>query len=496
MQLKELAQTLVVSRLIGDGLADITGLQIDSRQIEQGDLFICITGQVSDGHDYAATAVQKGAVALVVERILDLNVPQLLVENAREAMAALACHYYGYPSTDMKIIGVTGTNGKTTTTNIIEHILRYNNKQTGLMGTIQMKIGNEYTDMERTTMESNQLQHAFSQMRDVHTDYCMMEVSSHALDMNRVKGIRFRTAVFTNLTQDHLDYHVTMDNYHQAKNLLFSRMDNTYYADENKRQYAVLNADDPAHELFKKSTAAQVITYGIDNECDVRASKISITAKGTEFTVTTFAGEANIQMKLVGKFNVYNTLGAIAAALLEGVELSEIKNSLKEINAIEGRMEVVDGKQEFLVLVDYAHTPDGLRNALSTISEFAEGRIITVFGCGGDRDRTKRPMMGMVASEYSDYIYVTSDNPRTEDPSAILQDIVPGLVEAGYESDKYELIVDRQAAINKAIAEAGPKDVILIAGKGHETYQIIGKVKHDFDDRLIAKSALATRGLL
>lgn len=496
MLLKELAQTLVVSRLIGDGSTNITGLQTDSRLINPGDLFICITGLVSDGHEYAAKAVESGAVALVVERVLDLEVPQLLVHNTRDAMAALACHFYGYPSTDMKIIGVTGTNGKTTTANIIEHILRDQDMQTGLMGTIQMKIGNEYTEMERTTQEALQMQQAFSRMRDVDTDYCVMEVSSHALDLSRVKGTRFRTAVFTNLTQDHLDYHVTMEKYHEAKSLLFSRLDNTYYADESKRQFAVLNADDPAHELFKQVTSAQVITYGIDNDCDVRASNISITAQGTEFLVTTFAGEASIRMKLVGKFNVYNALGAIASTLAEGITIEQIKNSLEKIDVVDGRMEVVDAGQDFLVLVDYAHTPDGLQNALSTISEFAEGRIITVFGCGGDRDRTKRPIMGKVAAEYSDYIYVTSDNPRTENPDSILDDIVPGIVNAGYETDKYELIVDRQAAINKAIAEAGPKDVILIAGKGHETYQIIGKEKHDFDDRLVARSALASRGLL
>lgn len=496
MLLKELAQTLVVSRIIGDESTNITGIQTDSRLINPGDLFVCVTGFVDDGHEFAAKAVQSGAVALVVERILDLEVPQIIVQNARDAMAAFACHYYAYPSTEMKVIGVTGTNGKTTTTNIIEHILRDQKLQTGLMGTIQMKIGNEYTPMERTTQESLQLQKSLSRMREVKTDYCVMEVSSHALDMGRVKGIRFRTGVFTNLTQDHLDYHVTMDNYHRAKSLMFSRMDNTFYADTNEHQFAVLNSDDPAHELFKQVTAAEVITYGIDNACDVRASNISITAKGTEFLVTTFAGEATIRMKLVGKFNVYNALGAIASTLVEGVTIDQIKNSLDKIEVVDGRMEVVDGQQDFLVLVDYAHTPDGLRNALSTISEFAEGKIITVFGCGGDRDRTKRPLMGKVAAEFSDYIYVTSDNPRTENPDLILEDIVPGIVEAGYESDKYELIVDRQAAINKAIAEAGPKDVVLIAGKGHETYQTIGKVNHPFDDRLVAKAALKSRGLL
>lgn len=495
MQIKELAHTLLTCRIIGDETARFTGIETDSRKVASGDLFVCITGLIDDGHEYATQAVANGAAALVVERILDIEVPQLLVPDSRYALPLFSSHYYGYPSTGMKVIGVTGTNGKTTTSFIIEHILCEHGFRTGLMGTIRMKIGNEYTEMERTTQESLDLQRHFQRMREVGTDYCVMEVSSHALDMGRVRGIRFRSGIFTNLTQDHLDYHQTMEQYHQAKSLLFSRMDNTYEADMSRRQFAVLNADDPAHTMFKQVTSAQIITYGIDNECDVRASNISITAQGTEFLVTTFAGESNIRMKLVGKFNVYNALAAIASTLAEGLTLSSIRDSLETLTAVDGRMEVVDAGQDFLVLVDYAHTPDGLRNALSTIHEFAEGKIITVFGCGGDRDRTKRPIMGQIATEYSDKIYVTSDNPRTENPEAIVQDIAAGIEAAGWTSDQYELIVNRQAAIERAIAEACPKDVVLIAGKGHETYQIIGKTKHDFDDREVARTTLRSRGL-
>ncbi|MCR8641921.1 UDP-N-acetylmuramoyl-L-alanyl-D-glutamate--2,6-diaminopimelate ligase [Paenibacillus sp. N1-5-1-14] len=493
MQLSELAQTLVISQLIGDSSTCINGIQTDSRQVKQGDLFICIPGFVHDGHDYADKVIDAGAVALVTERLLNVSVPQLIVKDARHAMAVLSSHYYNYPSIEMKVIGITGTNGKTTTSFLVEKILSDAGYQTGLMGTIQMKIGDQYTEMERTTKEALEIQKSMRLMRDVNTDYCIMEVSSHALELGRVKGIQFRSGLFTNLTQDHLDYHKTMDNYLAAKTLLFGRMNNVFCADPAKRQFAILNGDDPASEKMGNATAAQVITYGIDNDCDVRATDIRITSSGTAFTVHTFAGQAQISMKLVGKFNVYNALCAIASTLVEGVPLLEIKHSLENVSVVDGRMEVVDQGQDFAVLVDYAHTPDGLRNALSTIQEFAEGKVITVFGCGGDRDRKKRPIMGKVTAELSDYLYVTSDNPRTEDPNQILADIVPGLMDANLSSDQYELIVDRKAAIQKAIAEAGPKDVVLIAGKGHETYQDINGVKHDFDDRVIAREAIRSK---
>ncbi|MFD0692751.1 UDP-N-acetylmuramoyl-L-alanyl-D-glutamate--2,6-diaminopimelate ligase [Paenibacillus sp. GCM10027628] len=493
MKLKELASALLITHIQGESDTEITGIEADSRRVKQGDLFLCIPGLAVDGHDFAPRAVESGASALVVERVLDLPVPQLVVKDARYAMAVLSAHFYGYPSEKMKIIGITGTNGKTTSTYLIEKILRDQGFTTGLMGTIQMKIGDTYTDMERTTQEALDLQRSFNQMKEAGTDYCVMEVSSHALELGRVKGIHFRSGIFTNLSQDHLDYHKTMDAYQSAKGLLFSRLGNGFSGDPQKRQYAILNADDPASEAFEKLTAAQVITYGIDNECDVRAKDIRITAQGTEFRLVSFAGEAQFRMKLVGKFNVYNTLGAIASTLAEGVALEQIRNSLESVAVVDGRMEVVNEGQDFLVLVDYAHTPDGLENALSTIRDFAEGKIYTVFGCGGDRDRKKRPLMGKVTAKYSDYLYVTSDNPRTEQPDAILQDIVPGIEEAGFPSEKFRLIVDRKQAIQKAIEEAGPGDVVLIAGKGHETYQDIMGVKHDFDDRLVAKTAIRGR---
>ncbi|MBP1992799.1 UDP-N-acetylmuramoyl-L-alanyl-D-glutamate--2,6-diaminopimelate ligase [Paenibacillus eucommiae] len=490
MLLQELAAMLVISRIHGDDTVPITGIQTDSRKVQQGDLFICVPGLVVDGHDYAAQAIKHGAAALVTERDLQVSVPQLIVKDARYAMAALSSHFYGYASRNMKVIGVTGTNGKTTTTYLIEKILSEQGFTTGLMGTIQMKIGNVYTDAERTTQEALDLQRNLRLMLEQGTDYCLMEVSSHALELGRVKGVHFRSAIFTNLTQDHLDYHKTMENYKAAKGLLFSRLGNEFTDKPAARSFAVLNADDPASAAFSQMSAAEVITYGIHNECDVRACDIQVKASGTEFTLSSFAGEAVFRMKLVGIFNVYNALGAIASTLAEGVPLEQIRHSLEGIAVVDGRMEVVSGGQEFLVLVDYAHTPDGLENALKTIKEFALGKVYTVFGCGGDRDRSKRPLMGQVTARYSDYLFVTSDNPRTENPETILQDILPGIKEYGFPEEQCELIVDRRIAIQKAIDLAGPNDVVLIAGKGHETYQEIMGVKHDFDDRLVAKAAI------
>ncbi len=496
MKLHELASILRMSWIQGDRDIEITGIQFDSRRVKAGDLFICVPGLLSDGHDYAHQAVQLGAVALVTQRILDIPVGQLIVKDARYAMAMIATYFYDHPSLKMKVIGVTGTNGKTTTTYLIEHILRESSFRTGLMGTIQMKIGSTTQDMSRTTLESIDLHYYFQQMVEQHTDYCIMEVSSHALDLGRVKGVRFRSSVFTNLTQDHLDYHLTMENYKAAKGLLFSRLDNGFIGDPDERQYAILNKDDPASADYAHMTAAQVVTYGVHPDCDVRAEDIHVTAKGTQFQLHTFAGSTQIQMKLVGKFNVYNALGAIAATLIEGISLQHIKQSLEQVLPVRGRMEMVsEPHHPFLVLVDYAHTPDGLDNALSTLCEFAEADVITVFGCGGDRDKLKRPLMAKIVASYSQYVIVTSDNPRTEQPLQIIDDIVAGFQEIDFPQSHYELMEDRQQAIHKAIGIAKAGDIVFIAGKGHETYQEIMGVQFDFDDRLMAQDALRSKRL-
>ncbi|MNX45003.1 UDP-N-acetylmuramoyl-L-alanyl-D-glutamate--L-lysine ligase [compost metagenome] len=491
MFLKQLAAYLATSSIHGDGEVAITGVQIDSRKVTSGDLFICLPGHTVDGHDFARQAAEKGAAALVVQHVLeDVDLPQLKVKDSRLAMAVLGNAIYEEPSSRLRVIGVTGTNGKTTTTYLIEQILKDQGNKPGLIGTIQRRYDGKSYPMSGTTPESLDLQGYLNDMAEADCNYCVMEVSSHALEQGRVKGTRFRTAIFTNLTQDHLDYHKTMEDYRAAKGLFFSRLGNQYFEDPQERSYAVLNVDDEASAYYAAQTAVEVITYGVENEADVRASNISITSRGTSFHVDTFRGSADINLRMVGKFNVYNALAAISAALLEDIPLEKIKASLESLQGVEGRVEAVDEGQEFAVIVDYAHTPDGLENVLRTVKEFAEGRVICVFGCGGDRDKTKRPIMGQIAAKYSEYVFVTSDNPRTENPEAILSDIEQGLTDHGVTRDRYELVVDRKEAIEKAIEMASSKDVVLIAGKGHETYQLIGSQVLDFDDRIVAKEAI------
>ncbi|MBP1999218.1 UDP-N-acetylmuramoyl-L-alanyl-D-glutamate--2,6-diaminopimelate ligase [Paenibacillus shirakamiensis] len=491
MRLEQLAAHLISSHIMGETTTEITGIQIDSRKIKTGDLFICLPGHTVDGHDFAEKAEALGAAAIVVERKLEgIQIPQLKVKDSRLAMAILGNVFYEYPSNQLKVIGITGTNGKTTTTYLIEQILQDQGHKPGLIGTIQRKCDGRTYPMSGTTPESLDLQGYLHEMASANSDYCVMEVSSHALEQGRVKGTKFRTAIFTNLTQDHLDYHKTMEDYRAAKGLFFSRLGNDYAAAEKDRSYVVLNADDAASNYFASLTAAEVITYGVEQEADVRASEISITAKGTSFHVDTFSGSADITLRMVGKFNVYNALAAISAALLEGIALTAIQASLEALAGVDGRVEAVDEGQSFAVIVDYAHTPDGLENVLRTVKEFAVGRVITVFGCGGDRDKTKRPIMGQIASKYSDYVFVTSDNPRTENPDQILSDIEQGLQDQHVPSNRYQLIVDRREAIQQAIEMASSEDVVLIAGKGHETYQLVGKEVLDFDDRIVAKEAI------
>ncbi|WP_028611228.1 UDP-N-acetylmuramoyl-L-alanyl-D-glutamate--2,6-diaminopimelate ligase [Paenibacillus harenae] len=494
MRLKEVAKLLITSRLVGDGETELTGIGNDSRTIQAGQLFICLRGHRVDGHLFAQEAAAAGAAAIIAEREQEVNIPQLIVRDARLAMAVVANHFYGYPSQDVKLIGVTGTNGKTTTTYLIEQILNDQNRATGVIGTIELRYAGLSFPMSSTTPQTLQLQQYLSRMRDAGTEYCAMEVSSHALEQGRVKGCRFRTAVFTNLSQDHLDYHETMSRYAAAKGLFFSRLGNAYKAKETERSYAVLNADDEVAAAYAELTAADVVTYGIDHPADVRASNIRITAKGTTFRVSTFRGDADVTLQMAGKFNVYNALAAMSAVLIEGVELEAITSSLSSIPGVPGRVEAVHAGQDFAVIVDYAHTPDGLDNVLRAVREFAEKRIICVFGCGGDRDRTKRPLMGAIAAAHAEHMIITSDNPRTEEPERIMKDIEAGLINSNINHEKYELIADRKAAIQKAVEMASPGDVVLIAGKGHETYQDINGIKHPFDDRIVAKEAI--RGII
>jgi UDP-N-acetylmuramoyl-L-alanyl-D-glutamate--2,6-diaminopimelate ligase len=486
MLLRDLLVPLLPVRVTGDDSLEITGLTADSRKVKPGTLFVCLKGFTVDGHMFAAKAVEQGAVAILAEEDVDVPATVVRVPDTRRAMAMLADRFYGSPTRELKLIGVTGTNGKTTTTHLIDKILRDREKKTGLIGTIHMRIGDQFEELKNTTPDAIDLQQSFRRMRDIDTEYAIIEVSSHALELGRVRGCDVHTAVFTNLTQDHLDYHKTMENYRYAKSLLFSQLGNSY--DPNRPKTAVLNADDEASKLYATVTSARVITYGIDQPADVRAEEIEITSRGTSFTVHTFAGSIRLNLRLIGKFNVYNALAAIAVTLAEGVQLSDIKASLEAVTGVSGRFESVDAGQPFTVVVDYSHTPDSLENALVTVKEFAKGRIFCIVGCGGDRDRTKRPIMAQIATKYADLAVLTSDNPRSEEPQAILDDMLAGLADVA--TDRYTTFVDRREAIRFAVSQAQENDVILIAGKGHETYQIIKGQVLPFDDREVAREAI------
>ena len=493
MKLQELSQRLLVSRLIGDGDAEIADLEVDSRKTGAGALFFCLPGHTVDGHAFAAEAASRGAAALVAARELPVALPQLIVPNPRLALAVLADFFYGQPSRRLQPVGVTGTNGKTTTTYLLERIWADNGVAAGVIGTIETRYGGKRAAMSGTTPDALELQRVLAAMVAAGMDRCVMEVSSHALEQGRVKGIRFRTAVFTNLSQDHLDYHRTMEAYEAAKGLLFARLGNDYGLRSADRHCAVFNADDPAAERLARLTAAEVLTYGIDRPADLRATDLATTAAGTSFTLVTLHGERRVSLRMVGKFNVYNALAALAAAYCEGIPLAAAVASLEAVPGVPGRMEIVDEGQPYAVIVDYAHTPDGLDNVLRTVRGLAAGRVICVFGCGGDRDRSKRPKMGKIAASLADLLVVTSDNPRTEDPLAIMADIESGLREARLDPSRCVMLPDRREAIEKAVEMASPQDVVLIAGKGHETYQIIGGVAHAFDDRLAARAAIRSR---
>lgn len=485
MKLHSLLEHLILYKYDKEDNPEIRSIEMDSREVRQGSLFFCIKGYTVDGHDFVDQAIENGAVAIIAERKLDVDVPVIIVSDSKRTMAILANVFYDHPTSRMQVVGVTGTNGKTTVTHMLERIFQDAGKKTGLIGTIHMKIGNETFPTKNTTPESLTLQSMFRRMADEKVDTALMEVSSHALDLGRVRGVDYDIAVFTNLSQDHLDYHRDMADYRRAKGLLFAQLGNVY---DGKKKIAVLNNDDEASEEYRKSTAAQVITYGIEQPSDITAENIHITNKGTTFTLKTTQETMKVEMKLIGKFSVYNVLASVAAAMAAGLPMSTVKESIASIEGVDGRFEPVYEGQDFMVIVDYAHTPDSLENVLTTINQFAEGEVTVIVGTGGDRDRTKRPLMAKIAVEHSDYAIFTSDNPRSEDPEQILRDM-----EAGVPGGDYTTIVDRKEAIAHAVHRAEKGDVILIAGKGHETYQIIGDQVFDFDDRIVARNAIKER---
>jgi UDP-N-acetylmuramoyl-L-alanyl-D-glutamate--2,6-diaminopimelate ligase len=461
--------------LIGEGAPEvpISGLAYSSGSVRPGYLFFCVRGFKADGHDYAPDAVERGAAALVCERPLGLGVPEHVVPDARAAMGPLAARFHGDPTRILRVAGVTGTNGKTTTTYLIRAILEAAGERTGLLGTVTSIVGGRAEPVERTTPEAIDLQHNFRRMLDAGDTACAMEVSSHALELRRTDGIHFATRVFTNLTQDHLDFHPDMEAYFQAKRRLFEG-----------DAPSIVNVDD---EYGRRLAAdfPDATTYAIDHDADFRASDVEFDPGGSRFTCATPDGEVGIVTRLPGLFNVQNALAAAAAARSLGIPLDTVRDALARADRVPGRFEPVDEGQSFTALVDYAHTPDSLDNVLRAARQITRGRLHVVFGAGGDRDRSKRPQMGEVASRLADRVIVTSDNPRSEDPESIVDQVLAG-TGPGVEREP-----DRRRAIELAMTSAEPGDVVVVAGKGHEQGQeFAGGRKEPFDDVTVVREAL------
>ncbi|MBP2644867.1 MAG: murE 2 [Firmicutes bacterium] len=468
----------------------ITTMTQDSRTAVPGALFVAFSGTKVDGHDYIAAACQKGATAVLVEKEVSVgpDVTVIKVPDTRKAVQVMAPYFYDYPSRKLRLIGVTGTNGKTTTTHLVRAILMKAGFSTGVIGTIHSLIGDRVLPVKNTTPDVIELQSLLAGMVAEGVEYAIMEVSSHALALGRVAGCEFDVAGFTNLTRDHLDFHVTFDNYCKSKAELFKLLVADTSAKKGKA--AVVNADDAAGKVMLASSCARNITYGVRQQADFLAQDIQVRADGAKFKVVGQFGTVPLELKLTGVFNVYNVLAAFGIAWAEGIAVETIKQALESFKSVPGRFELVDAGQPYAVIVDYAHTPDGLENILKTARQIANNRIIVVFGCGGDRDRTKRPIMGKLAMDYGDVVIATSDNPRSEEPAGILHEIEVGLHEGQTGGKDYEIIIDRKEAIARAIAIAQKGDVVIIAGKGHETYQILKDKTIDFDDREIARQII------
>ena len=464
---------------------EINGISYNSLTTEQGDIFLCIRGEASDGHNYAKAAVEKGAKALFCEEELDLNVPQIIVKDTKRTMAKIAAAFYNEPSKEINLIGVTGTNGKTTVTHLIQRIIEENNEKCALIGTLGYKLSStdSYKDAKHTTPQPPELQRDLRLMADNGIKNVAMEVSSHSLEQQRVGCCDFNGAVFTNLTQDHLDYHITMRNYFKAKAILFENL--------KEGAFAVINADDEYAKDFISviPNGVKVLTYGVKNNADVKAENIDFSIDGAKLSVNFSDKTVNLNLHLNGMFSVYNALAAFTAALAININVNTIIKALENTKSVAGRFEIVSKKP--LVIVDYAHTPDGLENVLKAARELTPktSSLICLFGCGGDRDTTKRPKMGKIADELSDKVIVTSDNPRSEDPQLIISDIMTGIKTV--DTQRIFVEPDRGAAIKFLKTISKPEDVIVIAGKGHEDYQILKNETIHFDDREEAKKVFA-----
>ena len=478
MKLEELIEYLDYKDLVYFKSVEVSGISYNSKTTKQGDIFICLVGENTDGHEYAQMAIDNGAVALLVERPVDIKIPQVVVRNTRHKIADIADRFYSRPSLGLNLIGITGTNGKTTVTHLMQKIFEENNQKCALIGTLGYKLSSngEYRDAKHTTPQAPELQAMLRMIKDVEKiDNVVMEVSSHALEQNRVGGCRFDGAILTNLTQDHLDYHITMENYFEAKSILFKNL--------KEGNFAVINIDDQYGEKFLNLVPEDVniYTYGIKNNADIMAKDIDFSLNGAEFTLVIKGKEYNVSLHMNGMFSVYNVLAAITASVAIGIDVEVALKALENIKGVAGRFEVVAKKP--LVIVDYAHTPDGLENVLNSAREITpkEGHLICLFGCGGDRDATKRPKMGAIAEKIADKIVITSDNPRSEDPQQIITDIIAGL--KSINPDKVSVEIDRGRAIELLKSISHNNDVIVIAGKGHEDYQILKDRTIHFDDR-------------
>lgn len=480
MKLQELLRGVAVKSSTAADDLEIREVRYDSRAVQAGDLFVAIRGFATDGHQYIGKAIEQGAVAVVCEEA-PAGVPAVVVENARQALAEIAANRFGHPADSMVMMGVTGTNGKTTTTYLVKHMLEDAGHKVGLIGTNQNLIGDEVIETERTTPESYELHALFARMRDAGCTHVIMEVSSHSLVLDRVHGIRFAVGAFTNLTQDHLDFHKTMEEYRKAKAILFAISDK-----------GVINLDDDAAQAMLADAKCPCLTFSCEKDAaDLTAKNIRLHADGVEFVAATKGEIARVKLPIPGHFSVENALAALGMVLQTGMPLSDAAHSLATATGVKGRVEVVPTNTDYTVLIDYAHTPDGVENVLRAVRGFAKGRVVALFGCGGDRDRTKRPKMGKIAAELADFCVVTSDNPRTEDPKAIIDDILEGMKGT---KTPMQVIVDRPEAIHWAMAHAKKDDVIVLMGKGHETYQEVNHVKHHMDEREIVAAFFDNKG--
>lgn len=487
MLLSQLLKGMDYEIIKGNVQTEISTINYDSRKVGEHSVFFCITGYVVDGHDYALKAIELGAKVIIIEKDIKIKADctVIRVSDTRKAMALCAANYYGNPASKLKIIGITGTKGKTTTSFMIKHILKEAGYKVAILGTIANYIGEKKLKALRTTPESLDLHELFNIMVEEKMDYCIMEVSSHSLYLNRVYGINFCEAVFTNLSQDHLDFHETFENYYAAKLLLFEKNNSS------NGNNAVINIDDKYGMRAYKEVGGNKTTFAIEKEADLRAKDLKMHSRGVSFNLEYKGTNKEVNMHLPGRYNVLNAIGSMAACLNEGIELDTVIKGIFKLESVPGRCEIVSKKYglDFEIILDYAHTPDSLLSILQTVREFTTGRLITVFGCGGDRDKTKRPIMGKIGTELSDLAIITSDNPRSEEPMNIINEIISGI-----EKKNYEVVENRKIAIEKAIMQAKKDDLVIIVGKGHEDYQILKNETIHFDEREVIAEIMKKLG--